>query len=91
MPKYRVYISQVNQTYVEVSAKNEEDAREKGYRKWRKEDAHSNIMSVTEIPQEIKKKKHGRKNVEMCKTWPNCSCQKRGTALNCLVDTCCCG
>jgi len=49
MNKYRVYISQVNQTYVEVSAKNEEDAREKGYRKWRKEYAHSNVMSVEEI------------------------------------------
>lgn len=62
MNKYRVYISQVNQTYVEVSAPNEESAREKGYRKWRKEDAHGNIMSVAEIPQEIKKKIHGRKS-----------------------------
>ncbi len=47
--KFRVYIEQVNQTFVEVSAPNEEAAREKGYRKWRKEDAHSRIMSVSKI------------------------------------------
>lgn len=47
--KYRVYIEQVNQTYVEVSASNEQEAREKGYRKWRKEDAHGKIMSVSKI------------------------------------------
>ncbi len=47
--KFRVYIEQVNQTYVEVSAQNKEEAEEKGYRKWRKEDAHSRIMSVSKI------------------------------------------
>lgn len=46
--KYIVYIEQVNQTYVEVEAKNEEEAREKGYAKWRREEAHSRVMSVEE-------------------------------------------
>ena len=41
--KYRVYIGQVNQTYVEVSAKNKDEASEKGYRAWRKDWAHSEI------------------------------------------------
>ena len=43
---FRVYIGQVNQTYVEVQAKSESEARDKGYAKWRKEDAHANVMSV---------------------------------------------
>ena len=47
--KFRVYIEQVNQTYVEVDAKNEESAKIKGYKKWRKEDAHARIMSVAKI------------------------------------------
>ena len=46
--KYIVYIEQVNQTYVEVTAKNKKEAREKGYVKWRREQAHSQIMSVEE-------------------------------------------
>ena len=46
---FRVYINQVNQTYVEVQAKSESEARDKGYAKWRREDAHANIMSVIEI------------------------------------------
>ena len=33
---YRVYISQVNQTYFEVKAENEHEAKEKGYAKWKK-------------------------------------------------------
>ncbi len=59
-PNYRVFIEQVNQTYVEVSAKNREEAREKGYRKWRKEDGHSRVMSVAEIGE---KKKAGLRNI----------------------------
>ena len=33
---YRVYISQVNQTYFELKAENEHEAKEKGYAKWKK-------------------------------------------------------
>lgn len=51
MPKkksdtYRVWIAQVNQTFVDVEAKDADEAREKGYRKWRREDAHSHITHV---------------------------------------------
>lgn len=31
--KFRVYIEQINQTFVEVEAKDEAETREKGYRK----------------------------------------------------------
>lgn len=48
MKKFIVYINQVNQTYVEVEAIDREDAREKGYAKWREEHAHSSIMSIEE-------------------------------------------
>jgi hypothetical protein len=47
MPKkYIVYIEQVNQTFVEVTAQNEEEAREKGKAKWRREWAHAKVRSV---------------------------------------------
>lgn len=37
MSRYRVYLDQVNQTFVYVSAKDHDDAAEKGLRKWRRE------------------------------------------------------
>ena len=49
MKIYRVYIEQVNQTYVEVRARTPEKAMEKAYLKWRREDAHAQISSVKEI------------------------------------------
>ena len=51
--KYVVYIEQVNQTFVEVTAENEEEAREKGYAKWRREEAHSRVMSVEECGEQV--------------------------------------
>lgn len=55
MPKrFLVYVEQVDQTYVEVWAKNEAEAREIGYAKWRREEAHSRVMSVEEIGEEPK-------------------------------------
>lgn len=54
MPKkYVVYIEQVNQTFVEVTAENEEEARAKGYAKWRREEAHSRVMSVEECGEQV--------------------------------------
>jgi hypothetical protein len=49
MAKFRVWIEQVNQTWVEVSALDEDEAREKGYRKWRKEDGHSRVTYVERV------------------------------------------
>lgn len=46
MPKFRVWIEQVNQTMVEISAKDENEAREKGYRKWRREAGHSYVNYI---------------------------------------------
>jgi hypothetical protein len=43
---YRVWVEQVNQTYVDVRAADEEDAREKGYRKWRRECAGARVLGV---------------------------------------------
>lgn len=43
---FRVFIAQVNQTYVDVQASDEESAREKGYRKWRRQEAHAGILAV---------------------------------------------
>jgi hypothetical protein len=47
---FRVYIEQVNQTYVDVVARCPSQAESKAYAKWRREDAHSRIMSVEERP-----------------------------------------
>ena len=43
---YRVWIEQVNQTYVDVRAADEDDAIEKGYRKWRRECAGADVLGV---------------------------------------------
>lgn len=43
---FRVFISQVNQTHVDVLACDEEEAKSKGYKKWRRDHAHSYVCSV---------------------------------------------
>jgi hypothetical protein len=43
---FRVYVAQVNQTMVEVKAKDADEAREKGYAMWRRGWAHSQVISV---------------------------------------------
>jgi hypothetical protein len=46
MPKFIVYIQQINQTFIEVTAKDEEDAREIAKEKWRHDWAWPEVMSV---------------------------------------------
>lgn len=43
---YNVYVSQVNQAVVTVRASSEEEARDKGAKKWLKEYATAHILSV---------------------------------------------
>ena len=43
---YKVWVDHINQTCVEVKAFNEDEAKEKAYKKWREEYAHSNINYV---------------------------------------------
>tara|TARA_R110000772_G_scaffold162415_3_gene273635 strand:- start:118 stop:300 length:183 start_codon:yes stop_codon:yes gene_type:complete len=43
---YRVWIEQVNQTWVDVKASDESEAKEKAYRKWRKEYFHSRVSYI---------------------------------------------
>lgn len=50
MPTYRVWVEQVNQTYLDVKAKNPRDAEEKGYREWRRECGHSRVTDVQKRP-----------------------------------------
>jgi hypothetical protein len=47
--KYRVWIEQVNQTFVDVDAKTPDEARDNGYRKWRKDEGHSRVIDVKRI------------------------------------------
>lgn len=46
--KYRVYFSQLNQTYVEVRAKDRTEAAKRASRKWRKEFAQPQLLEVSE-------------------------------------------
>ena len=46
---FRVWIDQVNATFVDVKADSESDATEKGYEKWRNEEAHSCVTYVQEL------------------------------------------
>ena len=43
---YRVWIEQVNQTFIDVYADSTEEAMDKAYKKWRKEYAHSRMSCV---------------------------------------------
>ena len=47
--RFRVYVEQVNQACVEVLACSPSEAEEKGYAKWRREDAHSRVSYVKEM------------------------------------------
>ena len=44
--EFTVWVEQVNMQRFEVKATDPEDAREKGYRKWRREYAHSRVSCV---------------------------------------------
>lgn len=43
---YRVWVEQVNQISIDVRARDVLTARDKGYRKWRREYAHSYVCDV---------------------------------------------
>ena len=43
---FRVYVEQINQTMVEVQAHDANEAREKGYAKWRRDHSHSRVSDV---------------------------------------------
>jgi hypothetical protein len=43
---YKVWVEQVNQTCVEVKAFDEDEAKEKAYKEWRKSYAHSIVSYV---------------------------------------------
>ena len=43
---YRVFIAQINQIMIEVSAKDEQEAKDLAYKKWEKEYANSYVVSV---------------------------------------------
>lgn len=45
---YRVYIGQVNQTYVEVSARDKVSAATKGRNAWKKIHAYADIIGIEE-------------------------------------------
>ncbi len=47
---YRVYVEQVNQSMLIVQANDANEAREKGYAKWRRDYAHSSVCSVELVP-----------------------------------------
>lgn len=44
--KYRVYIRQINQTYVDVSAASKEEAETKAQAEWKRDYAHPTIMAT---------------------------------------------
>jgi hypothetical protein len=47
--KFRVWIGQVNQCYVDVDAKDLDDAYQKGYKKWKRDYAHSQVTYAETI------------------------------------------
>jgi hypothetical protein len=49
LKKFRVWIEQVNQSYVDVTASSRDVAIEKGYSKWRRYVAHSRVSYIEEI------------------------------------------
>jgi len=49
MAIFRVWLAQVNQTYLDVEAADSEAAKARAYRKWRQEEAHTQILDVVEV------------------------------------------
>lgn len=47
--RYACWVDQVNQVRIEVSADNVEEAREKAYRKWRREWADGRVTYIEEV------------------------------------------
>lgn len=45
---YRVFVAQINQTMVEVKAADKDEARTKGYAKWKRDYAHSHVCAIEE-------------------------------------------
>ena len=50
--EFHVFMNQVNRQVVTVKAKSEEEAKEKAYRKWRREFAHTSIDAVEKVEDE---------------------------------------
>lgn len=49
-PVYRVFIGQVNQTWIEARASSAKLAAEKAYRKWRSNEGHSHVIGIEISP-----------------------------------------
>ena len=49
-PTFRVWIEQVNQTYVDVRANSVAEAKSKACRKWRREYADPSISDIEKVP-----------------------------------------
>lgn len=49
MAKFKVWIEQVNQTMIEVNAKDRDEAGEKAYRLWRRTDGHSRVSYIEKV------------------------------------------
>lgn len=47
--RFRVWIGQVNQTFVDVNAIDEDEAEDVAYRKWRREFAHARVLQTAQI------------------------------------------
>ena len=61
MKRWRVYIAQVNQTYVEVKAETEEQAEERAVRKWAREYGGARVLGrPEEVADERPDEKGGR-------------------------------
>ena len=50
--EFNVFMNQVNRQVITVKAKSEEEAKEKAYRKWRREFAHTSIDAVEKVEDE---------------------------------------
>jgi hypothetical protein len=48
---YRVYIAQINQTYVDIRATDKRAAVEKAYGKWKREWGQPEAIEVTRVPE----------------------------------------
>lgn len=61
MKTYRVWIAQVNQTYVDVQASDHENAIESAQLKWKRECSYPTVLDVREIEPEktAQKRKRG--------------------------------
>ena len=69
--QYRVWLGQVNQSSVIIRAASADEAMAKGYRKWRRDIAHTYVTATQEVEPSLSKRRAGTWCGKLDTDWRN--------------------